>query len=108
MFFRTGGNISMFYYKAIQVNVNISGIYTLTSNSTIDTYGYLYINYFNISNLTINLLLQDDDCGGSQQFYMKYSLQHNSTYILIATTYGNNVTGAFSIIVDGPGTVTLS
>ena len=59
------------------------------------------------ANVTSNLLIQNDDCGGRQQFYMEYLLQFNLNYILVVTTWDSNVTGAYSIQVVGPAAVSL-
>ncbi len=105
-FYRRKSFRSIFYYEAIQVNVSITGTYTLKSNSTMETYGYLYIHSFTSSNILNNLLIEDDDSGGSNQFQIKYVLQQNTQYVLVVTTYRSRVIGTFSIIGTGPGSIT--
>jgi hypothetical protein len=104
IFSRTGNINSVFYYEAIRLTVNVSGLYYLFSNSTVDTYGYLYVDYFNVT----NLFLEDDNCAGGQQFYMTQYLTLNKTYIMVVTTYAPNVTGLFSVTALGPASVSLS
>ena len=93
-FYRRKSFRSIFYYEAIQVNVSITGTYTLKSNSTMETYGYLYIHSFSSSNILNNLLIEDDDSGNDNQFQIKYVLQQNIQYVLVVTTYRSRVTGS--------------
>ncbi|CAF4011520.1 unnamed protein product, partial [Rotaria sp. Silwood1] len=72
-----------------------------------DSYGCLYVNSFNPSNITSNLIAYDDDIGGNLQFSMTYFLQADTTYILIFTTFGSGVTTIFSVSVMGPTNVHL-
>lgn len=95
------------YYEAIQITVNTTGYYTLKSLENIDGYGYLYRSYFNPSNPSYNLLAQDDQNGGNNQFSIQYYLEAGVTYILVFTTYQAGVTGSFSIVVNGPDVVEL-
>ncbi|CAF5064416.1 unnamed protein product, partial [Rotaria magnacalcarata] len=103
-FFRTG-NTNSYYYQAIDIIVNITGNYTVKSNSTIDTFGYLYIYSFNKTKLSINQVTKNDDKSGSLQFTLISALQSGVRYIVIVTTYSPDVRGPFSITVSGPATV---
>ena len=96
-----------YYYQAIQVNASITGNYTFTSSSLIDTYGYLYINSFDPLNYRNNLLAADDDTGGSNQFQITFLLQARSIYVLVFTTYNQRQTAPFTLTVRGPAQVTL-
>ncbi|CAF3732021.1 unnamed protein product [Rotaria sordida] len=96
-----------FYYKAIQVAVYTTGIYTFRSICTIDTYGYLYINSFNPNDVRSNLITFNDDNDGNYQFLITYRLQAGTTYILIFTTYSPGVTTSFSITALGPERLNL-
>ncbi|CAF1054190.1 unnamed protein product [Adineta steineri] len=105
-FCRTGNcSASIYYYQAIQLNVSTTGTYTILCSSTMNTYGYLYNNTFNSSSLSLNQFASDDDSGGNNQFMFLILLQAVGKYILIVTTYKQNVTGSFSIISTGAGTV---
>ncbi len=97
-----------FYYEAIQVKVMEAAIYSLRSNSTIDTYGHIYNNSFDPCDSSLNLISEDDESGGHSQFQLTISLQTNTTYILVVTTYYPSVTGNFSILVSGPNNVDLN
>jgi hypothetical protein len=87
----------MFYYQDIQLTVAVSGIYNFRSDSSVDTYGYLYSYKFDPSNISVNMIAQDDDSGGSPQT--------DTIYVLVVTTFLPNITRAFSIVGSGPGKV---
>jgi hypothetical protein len=108
MFARTGCELPNYYYEAIQVDVVESGYYNLISNSLIDTYGYMYKEYFNPMIPTNNLLLQNDRSFCSNQFKFVTSLEVNTMYVLVVTTFDPSVTGMFSVIVTGPNNVSLN
>ncbi|CAF1633182.1 unnamed protein product, partial [Adineta steineri] len=95
------------YYQAIQVNVHRSGLYTFFSKSKMDTYGYIYKDYFNPSNPDENRLT--DGYQGCESFGFRFTvaLKNSITYILIVTTYHSNETGTFSVFVSGPNNVDL-
>ncbi len=107
MFTRYGGS-GIFYYEVIQIIVSVTGNYSFTCYSPVDTYGYLYTNSFDPSNVNVNLLAQDNGSGGNFQFYITILLQSGGTYILVVTTYAPGVTTTFSIITSGPVSISLS
>jgi hypothetical protein len=79
-----------YYYEAIMISVPVTDGYYIGSNSTIDTYGYLYLNSFNSLNIAENLVTGDDDKGdkgGDSQFLIEMELISTKTYILVVTTY---------------------
>ena len=95
----------IYYYEPIIILVPVNGLYCFQSNSSVDSYGYLYVNYFNRFSFTENLLASNDDSGGNSQFLIEYQLESNKKYILIKTTYAPNITTRFSITTSGPGRV---
>ena len=95
-----------YYYVVHKVFINVTGYYEIRSNSVIDLYGYLYNEPFNASNPMMNLLMRDDDSGGSQQFRLQGNL-FSSAYDLVVTTYSSSVTGTFSVSIGGPATVII-
>ena len=97
-----------YYYEAIQVNVVTSGCYTLRSISTVNTYGYLYKHNFNPFNSSENLLSKDHHSGDDGQFKLARYLENRTKYILVVTTYYENVRGKFSIFVSGSNNVSLN
>jgi hypothetical protein len=87
------------------VTVNTAGIYTFTSSSTLDTYGYIYESYFYPFDPSSNLMTQDDDSGGNRQFKLSAFLAAGVPYTLVFTTFHEGETGAFSIRASGPNMV---
>ena len=86
----------------------MSGYYAFVSNSSIDTYGYLYNGTFDPYQPTLNLLQQNDDSGGNNQFLINASLVNTGSYTLVATTYSPNRTASFSVIGSSTaGMITL-
>lgn len=97
-----------YYYQAIQTKIDTSGTYILRSSGSINTYGCLYTTSFDPSNPSQNLVTYDDGSGGSEQFLISYYMQASTTYILVVTTYLDSVTGSYSIIARGPGSVSMT
>jgi hypothetical protein len=97
-----------YYYEAIQMNVVEDGYYTLASMSAVNTIGYIYMNNFNPFNLSENLLSQNDDSCGKDQFRLITHLRTNTTYVLVVTTSFPKDTEQFSILVSGPNNVHLN
>jgi len=89
------------------VNVIEDGDYTLGSESTIDTYGYIYKDQFNPYDPSMNQVKEDDGGGCNDQFKLFVYLQTNTTYILVVTTWHPEVVGPFSIMGAGPKNVIL-
>jgi hypothetical protein len=108
MFTDTSCEAPNYYYEAIQVDVVESGCYNLASNSTFDTYAYIYKGNFNPIIATSSLLSESDRSFYSNQFELITSLQVNTTYVLVVTTVDPRVTGIFSVIVTGPNNVSLN
>ena len=96
------------YYEAYQVTVPINGSYIFTSSSTVDTYGYLYSDSFSPVDTRHNLIIEDDDNGGNSQFRFETTLETDHTYILVATTYRENITGEYRLIISGLTSVNIA
>ena len=97
-FTRPGGSGS-YYYESLEWNNTLTGVYNFTSSSSMDTYGYLYANQFDSSNLNTNLVTSN---GGTGQFIITFTLQAGIRYILIFTTYYPSTKGIFLVCVSGP------
>ena len=96
------------YYEALRINVSLTGNYTFSSDSSIDTYGYLFKNEFNPSLLCKNIMVENDDAMKDMlQFEIQSELQSSNIYILVVTTYRSNTTGKFAIVVKGPAKIIL-
>jgi hypothetical protein len=103
-----GSNVNNYYYDAFEVIVSFDGDYLFTTDSYIDTYGYLYSDYFNPIETSLNLIQFDDDSGGNSQFLLNVSLQSNETYILVATTYYPSIIGDYTLTVFGQSVVNIT
>ena len=97
-----------YFYQAIQVTVSTYATYTFSSISSLDTFGSFYNYPFEPVTPSHNLITSDDDSGGNRQFRINATLQNERTYILVVTTYDANVTGSFSVIAAGPGSISLT
>lgn len=106
---KDGGTSPFYYFEAIQVIVSTSNTYRFDSNSTIDTFAYLYNQTFDPYNPSLNLLQSDDDGAGSLQFRINISLLSDGSYVLVATTFRGNATAFFSVLAyGGPGNITFT
>ena len=56
----------------------------------------------------MNLLAQDDDSAGNLQFRINYPLIAGQDYVLVVTTWSNNVVGSFGFFIFGPPPVNLT
>ncbi len=71
----------------------VDGKYTFYSNTSNDTYGYLYDG-------DGNLLAQDDDSGIETNFYISYDMKANETYTYKARFYNSSKTGSFDVYLE--------
>ncbi len=85
-----------------------TGRYVFTSNSSMDTYGYLYNNSFDPFYPSRNLIVYDDDSNGNQQFRINVTLKSWSKYILIVTTHETQVIDSFIVKAVGPASFYLT
>ena len=90
------------------MNFTTTGMYTISSDSTINTFGCIYNNSFDILYPNSSLSEWNDDGGGNQQFKMMLNINATYNYILVVTTYGQIVVGSFSVTAHGPGEVVFS
>ena len=104
-FVRAGQSSGVFYYQALQLTIRTTGEYTIRSDSLLDTYGYLYANSFDPSYPTQNLIAYDDDSGASGQFLFNATLGYGRTFVLVVTTYAQNITGSYLATAFGPSTI---
>ncbi|CAF3430878.1 unnamed protein product [Rotaria sp. Silwood1] len=95
------------YYGTFDLSVPKSGFYSISGNSAIDTYGYLYSGCFIPTSPDSNLLNSDDDSGGNGQFRLVMYLEPDVLYILVTTTYAGDDIGPYTVIVSGSTEVNL-
>ncbi|CAF3957613.1 unnamed protein product, partial [Adineta steineri] len=98
---------SNYYYETIRVNVVENAYYALSSDSTMDTYGYIYKDDFNPLNPFENLLSQNYRSCSYEDFNLIVYLHSDTKYILVVTTSSPNKTGKFFILTSGPNNITL-
>lgn len=99
---------STYYYEAIQINVNESGRYSVSSSSTYRIYGHVYKNSFDPFDLSHNRYLENGDEINDIQFKFITNLLIDTVYILVVSINDSNVGTNFSIIVSGPKSVRFS
>ena len=104
-------------YRAFQFNVNSTGNYSFLSTST--TAGYnpflaLYAGGFNPAAPLANFVIANDNLtpGNFMQSGLgvlsALQLMTGTNYYLVQTGFDNADFGAFNIVANGPGTITLS
>ncbi|CAF4031138.1 unnamed protein product [Adineta steineri] len=98
---------SNYYYETIRVNVVENAYYALSSDSAMDTYGYIYKDDFNPLNPFEKLLSQNYRSCSYEDFNLIVYLHSDTKYILVVTTSSPNKTGKFSILTSGPNNITL-
>ncbi len=96
------------YFESINIIVNTTGYYTLTSSSPFDSYACLHQDYFDSSNSFSNAIICDDDSAGNGQFKFSVYLQSGIPYTLFFTTFDQGVTGEFTIVGTGPDQIDFS
>ena len=99
--FTRSGSSGVFYFESFTINVPTAGEYVFFSGSSMDTYGYVYSPSFSPSYPAQNLIYFNDDSGSSGQFKIIAYLQSDIDYTLVATTYGQHVTGLYNVTISG-------
>jgi len=98
------------YYEAIQVVVDRTGYYNLTSFSpnNMDTHGYIYNGTFYPLSPSVNMVQQDDDSAGNNQFRLPVFLEAGVPYTLVVAPHNAAITGSYSVVASGPGNVQMN
>ena len=89
--------------------MNTSGFYIFSTESSLNTIGYLYEHPFNpYDSIDNSVVRSDDSCDDNQLRIIAY-LKFNITYTLIITTHYAyaNQKGPFSLFVEGPYVVKI-
>ena len=108
VFTRPNGFNRLSYYQAYRFTVSTSGNYSFSTNSSFDTYGLLYNNPMDPSNSSSNMITYNDDGAGASQFKITAPLDITNTYVLVVTTFGDHIAGAFQLITSGPSMIALN
>ncbi len=95
--------VSMNDTKLLEFTPYNTGIYEFTSDSEIDTYGYLYDS-------DMNQIAYDDDSSDGSDFKITYTLEAGKTYYFGARFYSSNIAGSFKVSLSEstPFTFTLN
>ena len=115
----------IFYYNILEFSVDTAGDWRASNSSILshdsfdysrypnhqtpwfnaDTYVYVYEDSFDAKNPTLNLIAQDDDGydgGNDVQFDLTYTLETDTTYYSIITTYDPEELIEGSVDIYGP------
>jgi hypothetical protein len=108
MYGRTLCVMSNYYYEVILVSVFETDIYIVHSDSTIDTYAYLYYNNFDPFRPSAHCMGENDDSGCNGHFRIEIDFTKHNRYILVITTYSPKTTGEFSIWINSEHSVNFT
>jgi hypothetical protein len=70
-----GDTNKLYYYHMISVKVLMTGVYSFTSKSEIDTYGSFHDGAVNLSNPSTSMIASNDNGGGHGQFQINLDLR---------------------------------
>lgn len=97
-------------YSIVQLTVGTTGSYTFLSTSNTAAYDpflALYQNSFNPAAALTNVLVANDDItiGNFTQSGFTINLTAGLTYFAVQSGFDNGDFGAFTLVIDGPGTI---
>lgn len=93
---------SYHFIAPVLISVRTTGIYKLSTQSNMDTYGYLYQPMFDVRFIYLNLIDEDDDSFGDGQFEIENTFQANQSYVVVVSTYNPYEMGIFTAVGTGP------
>lgn len=102
------------YYEVMPFRVTASGMYTLTmlqasfSDGGTDGFFVLYQGTFNPLNPIVNVISVNDDQPSTTLPLITATLNPGVDYVLVTTTYGSSITGAYTNSLTGPGSIVFS
>ena len=91
-----------YFYESIQILVDKSGLYKISTDSPSLMYVYLYNSTFNVSNPSANMMTSVYDTNFVPNLSFSINLHTRIVYILVITTVNSENTGSFHIIITGP------
>jgi hypothetical protein len=100
-------SISNYYYTAFEISIVKTSNYSFSTESNINTYGYIYNGTFHPHNPSLNLLSVNRNGSRNGQFKLTAFLQPWISYILVVTTTSPNATNRFLIVASGPAVVAI-
>ena len=95
-------------YSVIGFSVGTAGPYSLTVASGFDSFLTLYSGAFDPLNPFANAIAADDDSAPTRDFDARIisNLMTTSSYFAVVSAFSNGVSGAFTLTIDGPGSIT--
>lgn len=96
-----------YYFESIEIQGLLHDTYTFSINSSIDMYGALYEQNFNLSNPWNNLVFKHHGHCGYSLVKLRSRLRLNTTYIFVMTMHESNKIGSFSVSVSGRNQVSF-
>jgi hypothetical protein len=91
------------YFHAFSFVATGNGLATINVGSTVfDTFATLYQTSFNPAAPCTNAVAADDDAGPGSNSLFTATLTSGTSYILVSTSFGTQVTGAFNAEIRGP------
>ena len=95
-------------YDLFAVIASTTDNYTLATQTSINTYGYLYFPSFNATSPLSNVVASNDDFAGTRACGIRYTLQAGIRYFLVVTNYYPSQTGSYTLFVKGPALVNIT
>jgi len=92
-------------YSVFGVIVGSTGSYSLTVDSSFDSFLSLYANAFNPADALANIVAANDDLGADVDAQIIATLTSGVSYFAVVSAFENGVAGAFRLTIDGPGTI---
>lgn len=99
-----------YYYEALQVNVNSTGYYSLSIDSSFGAFVYVYKDYFDLYNPRQTFIgTIEPDCSDFELTTSTIYLESNTTYELVVTTTAEekNQLGVFTITIGGTSYINM-
>ncbi|CAF1224050.1 unnamed protein product [Adineta ricciae] len=95
-----------YYYETVQLTIQVTGVYTFTSNGSCSAYGDIYQDEFHPENLSLNKIVVNAENRSGRQFTINVELSQNGRYVLVVmTNCSDSSLGQFSILASGPTNV---
>jgi hypothetical protein len=90
-----------YFYELVGLTVAMDAHFLITSDSGIDTVGYIYLGSFDPENPDTNMISFDHNSGERRKFAIVALLECVKNYTFLITTFSRYQTGPFSITVTG-------
>ncbi len=101
------GSGTAVFYRPIQFSVSSTGLYSMVMSGGVDGFYTLYQNSFSAAAPVANAIEAVDDTIALNPAIYR-TLTAGTTYILVASTFANATTGAFSDNISGFGAITAT